>query len=130
MQDNKSKDKKSLKGKWLAILGINSFVIVNATLFSLFGSLYRYELKSFLWPLSIILLVVDLLIWIMPQKDERSEKYKRSLKNCRIIILIIGGTLFIVNSFVFTKNIVYSFMLITIALFVFVGFISVQKFLK
>ena len=130
MQDNKSKDKKSLKGKWLAILGINSFVIVNATLFSLFGSLYRYELKSFLWPLSIILLVVDLLIWIMPQKDERSEKYKRSLKNCRIIFLIIGGTLFIVNSFVFIKNIVHSFMLITIALFVFVGFISVQKFLK
>lgn len=49
MQDNKNKDrdKKCFKGKGLAALGIVSIAIVTSTLFSLFGSLYRYEIKIF-----------------------------------------------------------------------------------
>ena len=132
MQDNKNKDrdKKCFKGKGLAALGIVSIAIVTSTLFSLFGSLYRYEIKNFLWPLSIIILIVDLLFWILPDKEELPEKNKRMLKNYRIIFLVIGGILFIINSFVFIKKIIYSCMLVTIVLFVFIGFITMKKSFK
>lgn len=82
MQDNKNKDrdKKCFKGKGLAALGIASIAIVTSTLFSLFGSLYRYEIKNFLWPLSIIILIVDLLFWILPDKEELPEKINVCLK--------------------------------------------------
>ena len=132
MQDNKNKDidKKCFKGNGLAALGIASIAIVTSTLFSLFGSLYRYEIKNFLWPLSIIILIVDLLFWILPDKEELPEKNKRMLKNYRIIFLVIGGILFIINSFVFIKKIIYSCMLVTIVLFVFIGFIAMKKSFK
>lgn len=87
-------------------------------------------IKRCAWMVFILLLLGSFIGGSLELFCRLESRISISLKNCRIIFLIIGGTLFIVNSFVFIKNIVYSFMLITIALFVFVGFISVQKFLK
>lgn len=129
MEDKKNnKEKRHLK--YLLVAGITPIIVVVATLFSLFGSLFRYELKSFLWPLAINFLVVDLLFWIIPTLDILPIKRRKLIKIYRIIFSLIGGVLFVTDSFIFIDNKIYSLMLVVIVLCFFIGLIFLKKIFK
>lgn len=69
---NNPNEKKRLIG--LLVASITPFIIVVATIFALFGWLFRFELQSFLWPLAISFLVVDLIFWLIPDLSMLPEK--------------------------------------------------------
>lgn len=112
------------------IVGIAAVTAVTATLFSLFGALFRYKAQSFLWPLAISFLIVALISWIIPALDKLPAKRQKLIRIYRIVFTVIGGVLFIINSFLFIDDTIYSFMLITIVLCLFVGLIFLQLAVK
>ena len=129
MEDKKdNKQKRHLK--CLLVAGITPIIVVVVTLFSLFGSLFRYELKSFMWPLAIIFLAVDLLFWIIPTLDMLPIKRRRLIKIYRIVFSLIGGVLFVIDAFIYIDNKLYSFMLVIIVLSFFIGLIVLKKLFK
>ena len=126
--------KKNNKGKrqlkCLLVAGIAPIIIVIVTLFSLFGSLFRYELQSFMWPIAIIFLVVDLVFWLIPTLDLLPIKRQKLIKIYRIIFSLIGGVLFVIDAFVYIENKIYSLMLVIIVLCFFIGLIFLKKLFK
>ena len=112
------------------VVGIASIIIVVVTLFSLFGTLFRYELESLMWPLAIIFLVVDLLFWIVPTLDMLQVKRQKLIKIYRIIFSLVGGVLFVIDAFIFIENKIYSLMLVIIVLCFFIGLIFLKKLFK
>ena len=129
MEDKKNnKEKRRLK--CLLVAGIAPIIVVEVTLFYLFGTLFRYEPQGFLWPLAIIFLVVDLLFWLIPTLDVLTVKRRKLINIYRIIFSLIGGVLFVINSFIFINNKIYSFMLVIIVLCLFVGLIFLKKLFK
>lgn len=128
------KNKQNNKGKrrlmCLLVAGIALIIIAVTTLFSLFGSLFRYELQSLMWPLAIAFLVVDLLFWIIPTLDVLPEERRKLIKIYRIIFSLIGGVLFIIDAFIYIENKIYSLMVVIIVLCYFIGLICLKKLFK
>ena len=114
------KNKQNNKGKrrlmCLLVAGIALIMIAVTTLFSLFGTLFRYELQGFMWPLAIIFLVVDILFWIIPSLNMLPAKRRKLIKIYRIIFSLVGGALFIIDAFIYMENKIYSLMLVIIVL--------------
>lgn len=128
--ESKKNNKEKRRLKYLLVAGIGPIIVLIVTLFSLFGELFRYELQSFLWPLAIIFLVVDLLFWIIPALDVLPVERRRLVKIYRIIFSLIGGVLFVIDSFAFIENKLYSLMLVIIVLCLFIGLIILKKLFK
>ena len=128
MESKNNKEKRRLK--CLLIAGITLIIIVVATLFSLFGSLFKYEIQSFMWPLAINFLIVDLLFWIIPSLNMLPAKRRKLIKTYRIIFSLVGGALFVIDAFIFIENKIHSFMLVTIVLCFFIGLILLKKLFK
>ncbi len=124
------KDNKEKKHLTFLIVGLASISIFSATLFSLFGNLFRFKAQSILWPLAIIFLVYDLIFCIIPALDLLPVKKQKLIKRIRIVFSLIGGTLFIIDSFVFIDNLIYSFMLVTMVFCLFIGLIFLKKLFK
>ena len=125
---NNPNEKKRLIG--LLVASITPIVIVVATLFSLFGGLFRFEPQSFLWPLAISFLVVDLIFWLTPALRLLSEKRRKLITIYRIVFSLIGGVLFVVDAFLFLENKIYAAMLVVIVLCLFLGLIFLKKLLQ
>lgn len=128
--ESKKNNKEKRRLKCLLIAGIASIIIVVVTLFSLFGTLFRYELQGFMWPLAIIFLVVDILFWIIPSLNMLPAKRRKLIKIYRIIFSLVGGALFIIDAFIYMENKIYSLMLVIIVLCFFIGLILLKKLFK
>ena len=122
---NNPNEKKRLIG--LLVASITPIIIVVATLFSLFGWLFRFELQSFLWPLAISFLVVDLIFWLIPDLSKLSAKRRKLIIIDRSVFSLIGGVLFVVDAFLFLENKLYAAMLVVIVLCLFLGLIFFKK---
>ena len=122
---NNPNEKKRLTG--LLVASITPVIIVVATLFSLFGGLFRFEPQSFLWPLAISFLVVDLIFWLIPDLSMLPEKRRKLIIIDRIVFSLIGGALFVVDAFLFLENKIYAAMLVVIVLCLFLGLIFFKK---
>ena len=122
---NNPNEKKRLIG--LLVASITPIIIVVATIFALFGWLFRFELQSFLWPLAISFLVVDLIFWLIPDLSMLPEKRRKLIIIDRIVFSLIGGALFVVDAFLFLENKIYALMLVVIVLCLFLGLIFFKK---
>lgn len=128
--EGKKNDKEKRHLRWLMVAGIVPICIICTTLFSLFGSLFRSEPQSFMWPLAIIFLVVDFIVWIIPSLDTLPVTKRKLINIYRIIFSLIGGVLFLIDVFIYINNLIYSLMLVAIVLCFFVGPIFLKKLFK
>lgn len=102
------------------------YILSLAHICILFRFICPNPLQTFLWWISVALIISGLAMILLSINKEIKEKKRKYLLPCIILFSVIGGVVFTINAFLFIDDLFVSILLVLSVLLVFIAFVLLQ----